>query len=547
MMYRRRLVLSLGVFLLIILVQSLTALWVFNSVNRDIDRARLSQQMLTELLEFRADSKRLKVWLAEYLITEKRDTAPRDELFVRMLAQLDRLQSLADIRLRQRQQDDWSAPAIEKSTMEKSTMEKVENIDLLRGNVESLQRGLQTREIERLQTDAERWQTLVVLFDKFQGTDIAQLVNDSIQLQQSRNEQAEAAARQALRVAFVTLLTSVALGLLLFFALSMRLSRYLTQPLERLLAGTDRIARGDYSQAIPETGSSEFANLARRFNRMAAAVQQAEARQRQLQDATEDRVHERTAQLEEVVNQLQEAEARQQRFVMEISHELRTPATSILGEAELALRSSAEDDPRRQNLKHIVECCRELSSRIEDLLMLSRGHHSLISVRLRRQSVREVFAHVAERIARQVSHHPVELIVPGLEAEASIDPERWTLLVDLEKLDLVCRIITENALQYRCDSHQLELRARVAEEQLQIELLDQGLGLQPDEAEQLFERHFRGRAARPQRPDGLGIGLPIARSLMQAHDGDIRLEPNQPRGARVILSLPCFEPESAAA
>ncbi|MGY6553165.1 MAG: ATP-binding protein [Wenzhouxiangella sp.] len=537
MMYRRRLVLSLGAFLLIILIQGLTALWVFDSVNRHIDRARLSQQMLTELLEFRADSKRLKVWLAEYLITDKRDTGPRDELFVRMLAQLDRLHGLADARLRQGLQDEWSA----------LTMEKVENIDLLRGNVESLQRGLQTREIERLQTDAERWQTLVVLFDKFQGTDIAQLVNDSIQLQQSRNAQAEAAARQALRVAFVTLLTSVALGLLLFFALSTRLSRHLKQPLERLLAGTDRIASGDYSQAIPETGSSEFANLARRFNRMAGAVQQAEARQRQLQDATEDRVHERTAQLEEVVSQLQEAEVRQQRFVMEISHELRTPATTILGEAELALRSSAKADPRRQNLQHIVECCRELSSRIEDLLMLSRGHHSLISVRLRRQSVQAVFAHVAERIARQVSHHPVALKVRALEIEGRIDPDRWTLLVDLEKLDLVCRIVTENALQYRCESQELELLARVGDEQLQIELIDQGLGLQPDEADRLFERHFRGRAARTQRPDGLGIGLPIARSLMQAHDGDIRLESNQPRGARVILSLPCFEPESAAA
>lgn len=468
MMYRRRLVLSLGAFLLIILVQGLMALWVFDSVNRHIDRARLSQQMLNELLEFRADSKRLKVWLAEYLITDKRDTAPRDESFVRMLGQLDRLQSLADARLRQGLQDELSA----------LTMEKVENIDLLRGNVESLQRGLQTREIERLQSDAERWQTLVLLIDKFQGT--------------------------------------------------------------------DRIARGDFGEPIPETGSSEFANLAHRFNRMAVAVQQAEARQRQLQDATEDRVQERTAQLQEVVNQLQEAEARQQRFVMEISHELRTPATTILGEAELALRISTEDDPRSQNLQHIVECCRELSSRIEDLLMLGRGHHSLISVRLHRQSMQEVFARVAERIARQVSHHPVALKVRRLEVEGSIDPRRWSLLVDLEKLDLVCRIVTENALQYRCDSRELELLARVADEQLQIELVDQCLGLQPDEADQLFERHFRGRAARTQRPDGLGIGLPIARSLMRAHDGDIRLEPNQPRGARVILSLPCFEPESAA-
>ncbi len=536
-MYRRRLILSLAAFLLIIVAQSLIALWAFDSVNRHIDRARVSQQMLNELLEFRADSKRLKVWLAEYLITDQRDTAPRDELFTRMLSQLQRLQALADVRLRQGPQDERS----------EVTMEKVENIDLLRGNVESLQRGLQTREIDRLQTDAERWQTLIVLFDKFQGTDIAELVNDSIVLQQARTAQAESAARQALRLAFISLLISVGFALLLFFVLGTRLSRHLNQPLEGLLAGTDRIARGDYTQGIPETGSTEFANLARRFNRMARAVQQAETRQRQLQDATEDRVRERTAQLEEVVNQLQEAEARQQRFVMDISHELRTPTTTILGEAELALRSSPEDDPRRQNLEHIVECCRALSSRIDDLLMLGRGHHALVSVRLRSHPLGAVYAHVAERIRRQVSHHPVTLTIDPLQIDESVGApavaERWSLLVDLEKLDLVCRIVTENALQYRCNSHELELRGRVIDEQLQIELIDQGLGLQPEEAGQLFERHFRGRAARAQRPDGLGIGLPIARSLMQAHDGEIRLEPNQPRGARVILSLPCFEVE----
>ena len=534
-MYRRRLILSLGAFLLMIVAQSLIALWAFDSVDRHIDRAQVSQQMLNELLEFRADSKRLKIWLAEYLITDKRETGPRDELFMRMLAQLQRLQTLADAGVRNGRAD------VELST------ERLQQIGLLRGNLESLQHGLQTREIERLQTDAERWQTLIVLFDKFQGTDIAELVDDAIVLQQGHTGEAESAARRALRLAYLSLVVSVALAVLLFFALGTRLSRHLNQPLERLLAGTDRVASGDYSQSIPETGPTEFANLARRFNRMARAVQQAEAQQRQLQDATEDRVSERTAQLQQVVTQLQEAEARQQRFVMDISHELRTPATSILGEAELALRSSPEGDQRRQNLEHIVDCCRALNSRIDDLLMLGRGHHALVSVRLQSQTLEAVYAHLAERIGRQVDHHPVTLTVRPLQigrsSEKPVQARDWRLLVDLDKLELVCRIITENALQYRCGSDQLELRGRVVEDQLQIELIDQGLGLQPDESDQLFERHFRGREAREQRPEGLGIGLPIARSLMEAHDGEILLEPNQPRGARVTLLLPCFEPE----
>ncbi len=531
-MYRQRLIYSLGALLAIIVTQSLIALWAFDSVSRQIDHSRVSKQMLTELLEFRADSKRLKVWLAEYLITEKRETQPRDILFARMLGQLDRLQQLAEAASYQRDQPE---------TVNVAATDV--NIHLLRGNVESLQLALQTREINRLESDDERWRALMELFDKFQGTDIAELVGESVRLQQQRTEQADVSARRAMRLTFSSLLLSVGIALLLFFFLGMRLSRHLNQPLERLLAGTDRIARGDFSQPIAETGASEFADLARRFNRMADAVQQAEARQRQLQDATEDRVHERTAQLEQVVNQLQHAEARQQRFVMDISHELRTPTTTILGEAELALRASAADDPRRPGLEHIVECCRQLASRIEDLLMLGRGHHALVAVRLQSAAISAVYSHVCDRIRLQVSHHPVTLEVHPLTAPADLDTSRWTLLVDQEKLDLVCRIITENALQYRCNSDRLELAGRIVDEQLQIELVDQGLGLNPDEVSQLFQRHFRGRGARAERPDGLGIGLPIARSLMQAHDGDIQMLQNTPRGARVILTLPCFEPE----
>lgn len=534
-MFRQRLIYSLGALLAIILTQSLIALWAFDAVSRQIDHNRSSQQMLTELLEFRADSKRLKVWLAEYLITEKRETAPRDELFARMLGQLERLQALSVTA---------SGPGLPSANPAINASDG--NIELLRGNVENLQRALQTREINRLETDAARWQTLMELFDKFQGTDIAELVNESVKLQQQRTEQADAAARRALSLTFISLLVSVGLALLLFLALSMRLSRHLNQPLERLLAGTDRIANGDYGQPIAETGASEFAELARRFNRMASAVQKAEARQRQLQDATEDRVRERTAQLQEVVNQLQQSEARQQRFVMDISHELRTPTTTIVGEAELALRSSTADDPRRPGLEHIVDCCRQLASRIDDLLMLGRGHHALVSVRLQSQTIGDVYTHIGDRIRTQVAHHPVQLRIQPLATPAGLDPGRWTLLVDLEKLDLVCRIITENALQYRCQSEQLELAGTVMDEQLKIELIDQGLGLSPEEIEQLFQRHFRGQRARAERPDGLGIGLPIARSLMQAHDGDIQLLPNVPAGARAVLTLPCFEPEEKA-
>lgn len=535
-MYRHRLVLSLSLLLAIIIGQSLATFWAFGAVVTNLERTRLAQQMLTDIVHFRADAKRLKVWLAEYIIADKRDIERRNQLFERMFEQLDRLdhgsRAVGDLQLDHLARD--------------LALQPEQHVAFLRTNLESLQHALQTREINRLENDAERWQTLMTLFDKFEGTDLSELVAKSVEVQKARAEQAEQAARTTLTQAYWLLGGMAAGGVILFCLLSMSLTRHFNTPLGRLLEGTDRLARGDFSHKIPETGPGEFANLARSFNLMSGNLQAADLRQRQLQDATEDRVQERTAQLQQVVNQLHDAEARQQRFLVDVSHELRTPTTIVMGEAELALRDGAVSAAHAQSFRKIVECCSVLTSRIDDLLMLSKGRHALVAVNLTVRPVDAVHADLERQIRTQAGHHGVELITDSMTCLTRSHETGLRLLVDCEKLQLVFRIITENALQYRNGTDVIWLSCEIDQDEFRVTLRDCGIGLRAEEISALFDRHFRGAEAARIRPDGLGIGLSIARTLVEAHDGTISIEHNRPSGAAVIVRLPLFDLENEA-
>lgn len=529
-MFRRRLIVSLSLLLLIIFAQSAVNGWAFLTISEQIERQRIAQQMLTATLEFRGDAKRLKVWLAEYIITEKRDVQAREQLFERMLAQLDTIEGLALA---------WPDP-VGVAAEPRFDLAKPANLALLREQVRSLKTALRTREINRLDDDAERWQALMALFDKFEGADIADLVRDAVAVQQDRAFKAERDARKALAlVAWILPLSSLT-GLAVFALLSWRLSRRLSTRLDSLLGGADRIAEGDYNQPIRLPGMDEFGELGQRINHMATALGKARQRQRQLQDATEKQVRERTAQLSEVVSQLQAAERRQQQFLAEVSHELRTPTTAILGEAELALRQREWPPEQRQSLEHIVAACDQLDARINDLLRLARGQHALVEVALEAVSLDAAWQQVESAVRTQLALHGMTL---EAQPPANLVELPGHLLIDKAKLAMVCRIIADNAGQYRAGSSTATLSLRVAEDEVCFELADQGMGLEAAERGQLFECHFRGRQAQRVRPDGLGVGLAIGRSLMSAHDGLIEVADNRPVGARVRLTLPRFEVE----
>lgn len=525
-MYLRQLIISLCVLLSIILVQSGMAFWAHQNSQFHTERNRVANQMFSEFVSLRADKQRLKVWLAEYLLTEDANTQFRDTLFQRMQQQLQNLDQLA-IRDQLFSRDESDLQHI---------MQQVKVINLLETNLQTLEHALRTREIARYQSDAERWTALISLFDKFQDTDLAELLQQAISQQKLRAQSTESEALSAVVSVKRTILAIGLLGLVLAIILGLYLSRALSRPLQSLLQGTKQLQQGHFQHRIVEQGPAEFTELARQFNLMSGYIADYAQREKQSQLAAENLVAERTAQLQQALAQLHQAEYRQKQLLADISHELRTPATTIQGEAEVSLRGQAKSSSEYQeSFQRILAASQQLSRRINDLLFLARGEDKLRQVQLSHLQLADFLQNLSDTVRHAL---PANFRIIEDDLPSNIAP--FSVLIDQEKFTAVLRIITENARQYADNRYQFYLHYALTESEVQITLADSGIGISEEDQQRVFERHYRGNSARQARPDGLGIGLCIAKGIIEAHDGTIRLTPNQPQGTAVLITLPIF-------
>jgi len=525
-MYRRKLIVSICILVAIILLLSGIGLWAHQNSELHTQRNRIANQMLTEFISLRADKQRLKVWLAEYLLTDDTNTDFRDMLFTRMRNQLSNLEQLA-IRDQLYSTSEQDLQHI---------MQQVKVVSLLQTNVITLEQALRTREIGSNQNEAELWTTLITLFDKFQDTDLSALLQDAIAAQKERAKTTEDDALHAVKRIQSTMLLISLGGLFFAIIIGWRLSRSLSQALQHLQDGTRQLRQGNFAHRIVETGPTEFAELARQFNMMSGYIAEFTAQEKLSHQATEELVRARTAELQQALTQLHESESRQKQLLTDISHELRTPATSIQGEAEISLRGKDRDSADyKDSFKRILAASSQLTHRIDDLLMLARGDDRLLQMALKPIGLQDLIDMAADMLEQQLSSaFRFDLSIP------SKLPDNSWLLVDPGKFTSVLRIVADNAQHYSPDGKELELKIRLEGDELILLISDQGIGIQPDDATQLFQRHFRAAQARQQRPDGLGIGLCIARSIIEGHDGTISLQSNAPKGTTVSITLPLF-------
>lgn len=525
-MYLRKLAISLCVLLAIILLQSAIAFWAHQNSEFHTERNRVANQMLSEFISLRADKQRLKVWLAEYLITEDANTSFRDTLFARMQQQLDALDTLA-IRDQVLSNDERDL---------QYTMQQVKVISLLQTNLQTLEHALKTREIALYQNDTERWRVLISLFDKFQDTDLSELLQQAIAQQKQRASITEHDALAAVEHVKLTIALISLVGVIFAIVIGFHLSRALSRPLQQLLNGTKQLQQGQFHHRISETGPTEFAELARQFNLMSGYIADFAEKEKQSQYAAEQLVQDRTAQLQHALTQLHQAEYRQKQLLADISHELRTPATSIQGEAEISLRGQDKScNEYKEAFTRILAATQQLSRRIDDLLLLARGEDKLLQVQLQPLALPAFIQQVCHTVKQQLT--PEFTVTWQNQSPSNV--ESWVLL-DTEKFASVLRIISENTKHYAKHQPQVLLVTTLTDSELVIDLIDKGIGITREDEARLFERHYRGQQARQTRPEGLGIGLCIAQAIMEAHDGAITLTANQPIGTRVSLTLPLF-------
>ncbi len=245
--------------------------------------------------------------------------------------------------------------------------------------------------------------------------------------------------------------------------------------------------------------------------------------------SAEERI--RLARLQEKTQQDFEAERLRSTILRSLSHDLRTPLTSISGAASLLAEDSREmtDDERRRLLSDIYAESIWLNRFVENMLSMTRIDDHLLKLQTTSELVEELVGEAVNLARRRIA---------GLHVEVAIPDEPVLVDVDSSLIEEVLLNLIENAAVHTPLGERIEVRVRLEGGSAVFSVRDYGPGIRPDEFGRLFERYFVGTEPRYDSRRGQGIGLSICRTIVQAHGGGITAE-NHPEGGAVFeFSLP---------
>ncbi|MDX1615638.1 MAG: HAMP domain-containing sensor histidine kinase [Candidatus Promineifilaceae bacterium] len=289
----------------------------------------------------------------------------------------------------------------------------------------------------------------------------------------------------------------VALGLALVLAAT--ISRSVAGPLQAMAQASESIAQGDYEQRLALDGPEEVRRVAESFNRMSAQVAATQQAQRDL--------------------------------VANVSHDLKTPLTSIRGWSQALLDDTAiQPEQQRQAAQVIHQETARMERLVAHLLDLARIESGQLE--LARESLD--MAQVAERVVRSLRPLAQEA---GATLDLEIEPTS-AVAGDPDRLAQALTNVVENAISHTVGGGRVRVRVRPAgSDEAEVAVADDGPGIPPAEAARIFERFYQIDKARANR-GGTGLGLAIAKELIEAHGGSIAVQSQPGRGSTFTIRLP---------
>jgi signal transduction histidine kinase len=328
-----------------------------------------------------------------------------------------------------------------------------------------------------------------------------------------------ARAHNTARTAILVAIAGIGAVLLFVLALAIYLARGVARPVRSVAGAAEKIAGGDLSPRVPIEGPGEVGRLERSFNAMADSL----ARQR--------------AELEERNQRLVESERLKTDLVSNVSHELRTPLSSILGFSDLMLKRDVAAEDRRRYLGVIRAESARLATLLNDLLDLQRQELGVLELRLTEFDLNELLDVQVTLYSAQSSVHEL-LLTPS--------PEPVIIRGDPDRLAQVIGNLLSNAIKYSPDGGKVEVTASLIRGEGWIWVRDRGLGIPRDHQDRVFTKFFRGEAARKRAISGTGLGLVLARQLVEAHGGSIGFDSEEGKGSTFWVRLPAASQTGSA-
>jgi len=307
---------------------------------------------------------------------------------------------------------------------------------------------------------------------------------------------ARAAVKNFNDLLFRPLIRSAAIGGFIAFIFAIFLSSSITRPLQALAKSAQYVAKGEFSEQVPETGPAEIKQVASAFNRMTGEV--------------------RAAQLS------------QQEFMANVSHDLKTPLTSIQGYSQ-AIMDDASDDPK-ESAKIINDEAERLNRMVQELTDLARLQAGRLSMKLSPLDVNEVVEAIANRLSLVAEQANIEIIV-----NTSPLP---IIAADGDRLVQVLTNLVGNAIKYTQSGGKIWVETGVRNGGVEIIVQDNGMGIPAEDLPHIFDRFYQVDKSRgPSR--GTGLGLAITQEIVQGHGGTINIfSAGVNQGTKVTVWLP---------
>jgi signal transduction histidine kinase len=288
-------------------------------------------------------------------------------------------------------------------------------------------------------------------------------------------------------------LVAVAIAILLTFFLSRRI----LAPVKTLTSATERLGRGDFSQRVKIKDKGELGELAKAFNTMAS--------------------------------DLERAEKLRQNMVADVAHELRTPLSNLQGYLEAIHDGVIKPDAKA--MRSLGEEATLLSRLVDDLQDLSLAEAGKLKLNCRIEDASEL-------INQTVAAVKARATTKGISLSIELPDKLPSVNIDSHRISQVLRNLLENAITHTAENGVITVTAKQSGGWVEVSVTDNGEGIPAKDIPNIFERFYRVDKSRDRATGGTGLGLTIAKRLVEAHGGKIKAQSQLGKGSRFSFTIP---------